>query len=1263
MKPSFALNLSHDGISLLHRAQAGWLSVGDVSLDAPDLVDELVVLRRTAADLEADGMTTKVVIPNSQILYVEVDAPGPTRADRLAQIREGLVGLTPYDERDLMFDWKIKKGKAQVAVVTRETLAEAETFATQYRFNPVSFVAIPSKGEFDGEPFFGPTRHASTLLAGGETVEPDKRRIEVLGKLGDAVPEPEPEPVAEEPEAAEGPAPADAPPMADAPAEPGVEAVAPDAERAGGPEDAGADGMPVDLDAEAAGPGEDAPGEDVPGEDGPDDDGPDAGAAPEEEESLPEVPLSFSSRRAMSSVRVNGHAVPPADPAQEPEPPAPSKGPMVADLPPVESRPAVRVTPPTEPEPEQAEAGDGPATPEDAADPDQRTAPAAPRRAGAPLPPPVRITPRPSDPDSPAARAATVDPDSPELSKKADPVLDQARATMQGDGDAPAEAGRGRRFALGRDKTAEGAEASKGRGRLADTLGRMSGRGKSAEKDRIEEMAAALKAPTTTFDRPAPPVNQPKPGKTRPVTATEADAMTVFGARGQTPPRERPRFVGAALTLVVLLALAAVALWSTWFMNDVASGWFGLGEETGVTEAEEPAPVIVPDGLAPVSETAPEIAGVPEGTAPETEPETDAAPAEEGPSEPLPGIEVTALQPEPEQASPAAPEAPVSEGETPDAPPAAAEETPPAVTGEGEAPELAAAEPAAPETPEIDTATAAPPEAPAEEPEVSSTALDDGPPPDIATVAPELPESSAPSEDVTAPTDGGEAPGELEIVRLDAPPAAETAPEPESAAPVPTQTAPPGPEEAAEIYERTGVSVLAPAPIDSPGIDRIDRTILSSADAALAPPAARGLPEADAMLPEAPAPLAASRPPMPLIEFDLDERGLVRATEEGTLSPRGVMIFRGEPSVVPPPRPGTEPPVDDTNLGETPAPETAEDETELAVETPAAPPPERPEDLVEEEEEAAAEESDAAPEGEDTTALDPETLRDLAPILSEEDLAEADERARFGGLTRDELADIRPSLRPGDPAPEATVELAAAEVPAPEADADEAEVTETEAVAPDAEVAEAEAEEAAPEPDPTDPLIDFANVVPPLRPGTEVPGRADNNPSLAGELLEAETAALDEAPEPEEEPSFPDATELAVADSLTPPTRPAGFASVVQAALEEAATAPSPPAQEAPANDPTPEVSVPVRAPDIPSSAAVAATATDENALRMNRVNLIGIYGSASNRRALVRLASGRYVKVQVGDSVDGGQVAAIGDDRLSYVKRGRTIVLTMPSG
>lgn len=89
MKPNFALNLSHEGISLLHRAKTGWLRVGDVGLDAPDLDAQLNLLRKTAADLETGGLTTKLVIPNSQILYTEIDAPGPDTAVRISQIRDG----------------------------------------------------------------------------------------------------------------------------------------------------------------------------------------------------------------------------------------------------------------------------------------------------------------------------------------------------------------------------------------------------------------------------------------------------------------------------------------------------------------------------------------------------------------------------------------------------------------------------------------------------------------------------------------------------------------------------------------------------------------------------------------------------------------------------------------------------------------------------------------------------------------------------------------------------------------------------------------------------------------------------------------------------------------------------------------------------------------------------------------------------------------------------------------------------------------------
>ena len=61
--------------------------------------------------------------------------------------------------------------------------------------------------------------------------------------------------------------------------------------------------------------------------------------------------------------------------------------------------------------------------------------------------------------------------------------------------------------------------------------------------------------------------------------------------------------------------------------------------------------------------------------------------------------------------------------------------------------------------------------------------------------------------------------------------------------------------------------------------------------------------------------------------------------------------------------------------------------------------------------------------------------------------------------------------------------------------------------------------------------------------------------------------------------------------------------------------------------------------------------------------DLIVALSPASQRRALVRLPSGRYVKVQVGDRMDGGRVSAIERDTLRYTKGGGTAILRMPSG
>jgi hypothetical protein len=159
------------------------MEIGSVSIDDPKMERSLAYLRGSALGLEPGGMTTKLVIPNSQIRYMTLPAAGPDAASRSAQIRRELEGKTPYAVDELVFDWWGKGPSVQVAVVARETLAEAEAFATANRLNPLSFVAIPETGQFGAEPWFGPTVLAESLLAPGEKVDRDQDPIQRAGRL------------------------------------------------------------------------------------------------------------------------------------------------------------------------------------------------------------------------------------------------------------------------------------------------------------------------------------------------------------------------------------------------------------------------------------------------------------------------------------------------------------------------------------------------------------------------------------------------------------------------------------------------------------------------------------------------------------------------------------------------------------------------------------------------------------------------------------------------------------------------------------------------------------------------------------------------------------------------------------------------------------------------------------------------------------------------------------------------------------------------
>ncbi|MEM9787541.1 MAG: hypothetical protein AAF801_13640, partial [Pseudomonadota bacterium] len=171
---------------------------------------------------------------------------------------------------------------------------------------------------------------------------------------------------------------------------------------------------------------------------------------------------------------------------------------------------------------------------------------------------------------------------------------------------------------------------------------------------------------------------------------------------------------------------------------------------------------------------------------------------------------------------------------------------------------------------------------------------------------------------------------------------------------------------------------------------------------------------------------------------------------------------------------------------------------------------------------------------------------------------------------------------------------------------------------------------------------DLASIARPADPGTP-----DITAIIAG--IEAEEAAS----------AIVDATPQAVVASLRPALRPGDFDSIVAAAraqIERQQAAPAPAAPVRTAAPVAPQNYAPV-------PGGVARAATQDDVIRLREMNLIGVYGRPNARRALVRLSNGRYVRVEVGSALDGGQVTAIGESALNYVKRGRTYALELPSG
>ncbi|MEJ8559913.1 hypothetical protein QTO30_00710 [Yoonia sp. GPGPB17] len=386
----------------------------------------------------------------------------------------------------------------------------------------------------------------------------------------------------------------------------------------------------------------------------------------------------------------------------------------------------------------------------------------------------------------------------------------------------------------------------------------------------------------------------------------------------------------------------------------------------------------------------------------------------------------------------------------------------------------------------------------------------------------------------------------------------------------------PSPDEAARIYDATGVWLRAPRFIDVPSgailLTFQPLTVVTPPQRIAQPdvPPLTGL-DTDLSF------VAPANPPAPEIVFPLDDNGFILATEEGTVTPEGAVVIAGLPDLTITPRP----PLDQADLDR------------MALLAP-------------------------APEGVIVISGRPDFATPLRPADAQlpQDDDTVDETETTASAIPEDTSQDDTNLTPG------SVGIAGLEL------------QNSGAIALDPSIIEDGA------------IVDLRPRLRPqgLSPNVD-PGTPDITDIIAG--IATDDATL----------RFDNSTALAVVLSLRPDTRPSDFGTVVAAAQARqqtpAVTATAPIAAAAP---------VPPQNFD-PVPGGVARAATQEDAIRLREINLIGVYGRANARRALVRLSNGRYVRVEVGSALDGGQVTAIGEDALNYVKRGRTYALEVPEG
>jgi type IV pilus biogenesis protein PilP len=958
MQPNFALRLRQDRITLLHRGKAGWHPVGHVSPQAADLDDQLAMLRSTATAMSPSGLSCKLIIPDTQILYRELPDPGGSDDDCAAAVRHFLDGGTPYALDDLVWDYCSDGRTLFVAACARETLAEAESFASQYRFNPVSFVASPDAPGFDREMFFGTAALAATLMPKGDVLVPDNQLMRVIGEEIDAAaPTDETAPGAAseimpgaEPEA-EAVQEIVAVTIAETVTGAGAEAGAGISEdisaetTAGSPPETAADSQPVTPDLpETAATGTTAavPAymaadlfENVAAGDQGQGDSRDTTTPPTQAE-IPED--------AEARLQVTQDAVPASpDPEAAPdalEDPAANPADLAAHAAPEDGSVAAPVAQPEgtatfasrRDKVADAESGTGDATTAARAttQPGADGTVAAPRlhleninpetaaasaseaaRHAETLHVPVNAPDIPAEGDTEANTAtAPADPRPAQTSARADPCQSNI-VTGKTSGDStgvaetkplPGPADVPTLAEISASQPTAASQATPAAASAPDLA--QSATAADPQPPAPGPAAAATKKPEAgATGAPAPLSAENRFSGARRAAGTSEEEMTVFGARRQKLPLVgKPRLAGLLLTFGLILLLGAIALWAVTFYDGAPenAGTAGTPGQSALPAAASPIEMAVL--AAPQSAAAPAPANVP-------------AP-------------VSTVQPAPDVApgTPGADTAEQTDTARADTGPAGSAETRLATAGAEQA------------DPALTVASKSEPLQPAPALNGVAAPLVTG-----ATVSGEL----APQRPASGTT-----PATLATPAALAAPAAQLPPADSDTRPARDSV--------------TEIADHAPGITPPQDVTGIEQIYVASVDPVIQPQDAIALPQiGSADLDESPGAIASPAPAG--ARFDLDARGLVRATAEGALTPEGVRVFTGRPAAAALLRPGSV--LEARAIATNPAADSADLPMLLAL--------------------AASQ-----------------------PRLRPAALLEASEKARLGGVSMQEIAATSPRLRP-----------------------------------------------------------------------------------------------------------------------------------------------------------------------------------------------------------------------------------------------------------